>query len=83
MLRATATGRVAATHRRPCPPRAAFEGLSGLFGGGHHGGGYGFGGGDNVTINEFGGGGGGQGFADMGGDYPDTGGDMDFDVDNS
>ena len=61
-----------------------FEGLSNMFGGGHHGGGYGFGGGggDNVTINEFGGDGGdARGFADAG-DFADTGGDTDFDYDN-
>lgn len=58
-----------------------FEGLSDLFGGGRHGGGFGFGGGENVTVNEFGGGDDRQGFADAG-DFPDTGGDADFDYDN-
>ncbi len=57
-----------------------FEGLSGMFGG-HHGGGYGFGGGgENVTVNEFGGGDDRQGFADAG--DGDMGGGADFDYDN-
>ena len=58
-----------------------FEGLSNMFGGHHGGQGFGgFGGGDNVTINEYGGGDR-QGFADTG-DLPDAGGDPDFDYDN-